>query len=96
MHIVQPDAMSWFQLRRLRNWPEAITGYEKAAHGIRVRAKLRNTAHTVSFPPVRHIGVSIMHIFFDESGNTGSDLLNKNQPLFALASTYLEDARHSG
>lgn len=32
-----------------------------------------------------------MHIFFDESGNTGSDLLNKDQPLFSLASTCLED-----
>ncbi|TFW18661.1 DUF3800 domain-containing protein [Duganella callida] len=32
-----------------------------------------------------------MHVFFDESGNTGSDLLNKEQPLFALASTCLEE-----
>lgn len=33
-----------------------------------------------------------MHIFFDESGNTGSDLLGKDQPIFALASTCMEDA----
>ncbi|NHZ36750.1 DUF3800 domain-containing protein [Massilia sp. CCM 8692] len=32
-----------------------------------------------------------MRIYFDESGNTGSDLLNKDQPLFALASTCLEN-----
>ncbi|PXX46972.1 DUF3800 domain-containing protein [Undibacterium pigrum] len=31
-----------------------------------------------------------MHIFCDESGNTGSDLLNKEQPLFSLASTCLD------
>lgn len=31
-----------------------------------------------------------MHIFFDESGNTGSDLLNKEQPIFSLASTCLD------
>lgn len=31
-----------------------------------------------------------MHIFCDESGNTGLDLLNVDQPLFALASTNLD------
>lgn len=31
-----------------------------------------------------------MHIFCDESGNTGSDLLNKEQPVFSLASTCLD------
>lgn len=30
-----------------------------------------------------------MHLFFDESGNTGLDLLNHDQPVFALASTNL-------
>jgi len=30
-----------------------------------------------------------MHVFCDESGNTGLDLLNPDQPLFALASTSL-------
>lgn len=31
-----------------------------------------------------------MHIFCDESGNTGSDLLTKDQPLFSIASTCLD------
>lgn len=31
-------------------------------------------------------------IAFDESGNTGQDLLNPNQPMFSLASVYLSDA----
>lgn len=31
-----------------------------------------------------------MHIYFDESGNTGVDLLSREQPLFALASTRLD------
>ncbi len=31
-----------------------------------------------------------MHIFCDESGNTGMDLLNVEQPLFSLASTNLD------
>lgn len=31
-----------------------------------------------------------MHVFFDESGNTGTDLLSKEQPIFSLASTCLE------
>lgn len=31
-----------------------------------------------------------MHIYCDESGNTGVDLLSKEQPLFALASTSIE------
>lgn len=30
-----------------------------------------------------------MHLFCDESGNTGVDLLNVDQPVFALASTNL-------
>lgn len=30
-------------------------------------------------------------IAFDESGNTGQDLLNPNQPMFSLASVYLSD-----
>lgn len=30
-----------------------------------------------------------MELYFDESGNTGSDLLNPDQPVFALASTKL-------
>lgn len=33
-----------------------------------------------------------MHIFCDESGNTGTDLLNIEQPMIALASTCLESA----
>lgn len=32
-----------------------------------------------------------MHVFFDESGNTGGDLLNEEQPVFALASTCLDE-----
>jgi hypothetical protein len=32
-----------------------------------------------------------MQIFFDESGNTGSDLLSNDQPIFALASTCLDE-----
>lgn len=32
-----------------------------------------------------------MHIYCDESGNTGVDLLNADQPLFALASTSLDE-----
>ena len=31
-----------------------------------------------------------MHVFCDESGNTGSDLLRMEQPIFAIASTCLE------
>ncbi len=31
-----------------------------------------------------------MHVFCDESGNTGLDLLNADQPLFSLASTNLD------
>lgn len=31
-----------------------------------------------------------MHLYFDESGNTGVDLLNPDQPIFALASTNLD------
>ena len=31
-----------------------------------------------------------MHLFLDESGNTGLDLLDQDQPLFALASTNLK------
>jgi len=31
-----------------------------------------------------------MHVYCDESGNTGLDLLNEDQPLFSLASTCLE------
>lgn len=34
-----------------------------------------------------------MHLFCDESGNTGVDLLNVDQPLFALASTCLDSER---
>lgn len=34
-----------------------------------------------------------MHLFCDESGNTGVDLLNADQPLFALASTNLDSER---
>ncbi|MFP3801991.1 DUF3800 domain-containing protein [Paraburkholderia sp. SIMBA_027] len=34
-----------------------------------------------------------MHLFCDESGNTGVDLLNADQPLFALASTNLDAER---
>ncbi|WP_321936258.1 DUF3800 domain-containing protein [Paraburkholderia sp. J8-2] len=34
-----------------------------------------------------------MHLFCDESGNTGVDLLNVDQPLFALASTNLDSER---
>lgn len=34
-----------------------------------------------------------MHLFCDESGNTGVDLLNVDQPLFALASTSLDSER---
>ncbi|HKY21331.1 MAG TPA: DUF3800 domain-containing protein [Vicinamibacterales bacterium] len=33
-----------------------------------------------------------MQLYFDESGNTGTDLLNKDQPVFALASTSLDRA----
>ncbi len=36
-----------------------------------------------------------MHIFCDESGNTGADLLNEDQPLFALASTNLDTSQSS-
>jgi hypothetical protein len=32
-----------------------------------------------------------MNLYIDESGNTGADLLNVDQPLFALASTILDD-----
>lgn len=32
-----------------------------------------------------------MKVYFDESGNTGLDLLSADQPLFSLASTSLED-----
>lgn len=31
-----------------------------------------------------------LHIYMDESGNTGADLLNADQPLFALAATSLD------
>ena len=31
-----------------------------------------------------------LHIYMDESGNTGADLLNVEQPLFALAATMLD------
>lgn len=31
-----------------------------------------------------------MHVFCDESGNTGADLLNEDQPVFAIASTNLD------
>nr|WKF58245.1 hypothetical protein HUO10_002743 [Paraburkholderia busanensis] len=34
-----------------------------------------------------------MHLFCDESGNTGVDLLNADQPLFSLASTNLDSER---
>ena len=30
-------------------------------------------------------------IAFDESGNTGQDLINPRQPIFSLASVYLSD-----
>ena len=29
-------------------------------------------------------------VYFDESGNTGQDLLNRDQPVFALASVHFE------
>ena len=32
-------------------------------------------------------------VAFDESGNTGQDLLNHNQPMFSLAPVYLSDAK---
>ena len=32
-------------------------------------------------------------VAFDEAGNTGADLLNKKQPVFALASVHLDDRR---
>ena len=35
--------------------------------------------------------MGIARVAFDESGNTGQDLLNKEQPIFVLASTYLGD-----
>ena len=32
-------------------------------------------------------------IYFDESGNTGPDLLNKEQPLYILCSTDLDEEK---
>ncbi|HEY4293761.1 DUF3800 domain-containing protein [Luteibacter sp.] len=37
-----------------------------------------------------------MDLYFDESGNTGTDLLNEAQPVAVLASTSLEEAACSG
>jgi hypothetical protein len=38
------------------------------------------------------LGVHRTHIFLDESGFTGQDLLNPHQPVFCIASTTLDDA----
>jgi uncharacterized protein DUF3800 len=37
-------------------------------------------------------GGPTMKVFFDESGYTGEDLINKDQPVFVLASTILDDS----
>jgi hypothetical protein len=36
--------------------------------------------------------MSETHMFLDESGFTGQDLLNSHQPVFCIASTVFDDA----